>query len=184
MTQSTIFRVVPSQDYDLCQPAAGKNFFELDALLNGARRTPSWIPFPMEIVRVDESGRKLIAGDAPWYASRALVFRPSPVIAIGGYLEQFGELLPLKCADADVSIYNVTRVIDALDEENSTLVRFDNGRIMYAKTHAFHADIIRGVDIFKVPKLGSAIYVGEGFVDRWNAHHFRGLSFEPIWSSA
>ncbi len=53
-------------------------------------------------------------------------------------LEGNGELLPLDCEEGDYFIFNVTRVVDALDESDSDLVKFPDGkRIMEVKRFVF-----------------------------------------------
>jgi hypothetical protein len=48
-------------------------------------------------------------------------------------------------------IYNPTRVLDALDEAASSIMRFPNGRIMLIQKHVFRSDVVGENDIFTIP---------------------------------
>jgi hypothetical protein len=94
----------------------------------------------------------------------------------GGMLEEFGELLPLKCEDPDLALYNPTRVIDALDEQASSIERFPGFRIMSIDRHVCRTELVIDVDVFKIPNLRvSPAYLSERFVARWVASGLEGL---------
>jgi len=104
--------------------------------------------------------------------------------ALGPLLREYGELLPLKCRDADLVMYNPTRVIDALDEEASSVIRFPEGRLMWIRHHVFRADVVTDIDIFKIPNLRvSPTFVSHRFVDRWMASGLKGLEFTHVWAA-
>jgi hypothetical protein len=183
MTTCILHEIIGEDGYDFCFPVPRENFLKIADLLDGKPRAATWIPPNMEMIRVDDRGRTLEQADAPWFGHDALVLKPKAVLAVGNYLQQHGELLPLKCADANVVIYNVTRVIDALDENASKIERFEDGRIMSIDQPAFRASKIRGIDVFKLPLRRSTLYVAQPFVDRWNKHGLRGITFKPVWST-
>jgi hypothetical protein len=58
--------------------------------------------------------------------------------------------LPLACSDRSLWLLNVGTVVDALDLERSEVERFESGRIMDIEKHAFYADRLEGVDLFKL----------------------------------
>jgi len=99
---------------------------------------------------------------------------------MGDRLRSYGEFLPVICDDAEIVLYNPTRVIDALDERRSVLSRFQSGRIMMIDKHVFHADKIADVDVFKLPMRASATYVSQRFADIWASHGLTGLDFVPV----
>ena len=86
--------------------------------------------------------------------------------------------------DVPLFILNVTRVIDALDEDRADVLRFPDGRIAYLNAPAFHADKVRDVDFFKLAGRRSEIFVGERFVARVREAKLVGLEFSPVWSPA
>ena len=169
--------------FELCHPVSQDDFERIHVEVSGTPRQSKWKPVPMRLVRDDE-GKKLVESDSPWLGSHALIFRRSVVDSLGALLREWGELLPLSCFDADIWIYNPTRVIDALDEAASSVQRFDDGRIILIQRHVFRAQMVRDIDIFKIPSLRvSPAFASQRFVDRWNESGLRGLEFRRVWSS-
>jgi hypothetical protein len=167
--------------YEYCHPI-DQNFERFADEINGTPRQASWKPVAMEILH--KAGRKkLRRSDSPWLGSDALIFRPSALEALGPLLREYGELLPLECSETDLWVYNPTRVIDALDEEASSIRRFRSGRIMGIDRYVFKAHLIDGIDIFKLPNLrGDRTYVSHRFVDLWTERGLKGLEFTQRWS--
>jgi hypothetical protein len=113
-----------------------------------------------------------------------LIMRAGAVDALSDMLEAGGEILPLATDDGvELWALNVTRVIDALDEEHSILRRFPDGRIMFIAAPAFHEPLVRDVDFFKLPLHSSEIFFGECFIERVRAARLTGLKFNPVWSA-
>jgi hypothetical protein len=167
--------------YELCHPVDG-NFERFYDQINGTPRQASWKPVAMEIFHKDR-GKKLLRSDSPWLGAYALIFRPSVLEALGPLLREYGELLPLECSETDLWVYNPTRVIDALDEEASSIRRFRSGRIMGIDRYVFKAHLIRGIDIFKLPNLrAESTFVSHRFVDLWTKSGLKGLEFTHVWA--
>jgi hypothetical protein len=180
---SGIYTPLGLDGYELCHPVSQHDFGRIGIELDGSSRQSSWRPIPVKLVREDE-GKKLAKSDSPWFADDALIFRSTVVEALGAMLRAYGELLPLACSEAELMIYNPTRIIDALDEAASSLVRFDSGRIMMIQTYVFRTDAVGESDIFKIPNLKvSPTFVSHRFVDRWKASGLRGLDFRLVWGS-
>ena len=79
----------------------------------------------------------------------------------------------------------MTRVVDALVEDESDVLRFRGGRIFGVANYEFRADALRGLGIFKVPNLRvSPTFVGGGFIELWLRSNLKGLKFEKIWPTA
>lgn len=167
--------------YEDCHPV-DENFERFYDQINGTPRQASWKPVPMRIYH--KAGRKkLLRSDSPWLGAGGLIFRSSVLEALGPLLRQYGELLPLECSEADLWIYNPTRVIDALDEEASTIRRFTSGRIMGIDRYVFKAHLLDGIDIFKLPNLRAhATFLSHRFVDQWTKSGLRGLEFRQVWA--
>lgn len=168
--------------YELCHPVWQDDFETINLAVNGAPQQSGWNPIPMRLVHEDE-GQKLATSDSPWLGAHALIFRPGVVDALGPMLRDYGELLPLACSEADVVMYNPTRVIDALHEAASSVRRFSGGRIMMIQRHVFRADVIGEIDVFKIPNLRvSPTFLSHRFVDRWKASGLKGLEFKQVWA--
>jgi hypothetical protein len=179
---TVVYTPLPPDGYELCHPVSMSDFEVINEKVNGTPLRTGWTPLSMRVIRKDE-GRELMVADSPWLGSHALIFRPRAVEALRPLLWENGELLPLTCSEK-VLMYNATRVVDALDEEASSLLRFSGGRIMMIKKHVFREDAVVDLDIFKIPNLrASSTFVSQRFVDQWKACNLRGLDFRPVWDS-
>jgi hypothetical protein len=177
-----IYEPLNEEGYELCHPIDDSDFFTIAELCNGAALAKTWKPLEMKLVRVDY-GKQLRESDSPWLESSILIVRPRVIWALGPLLRTYGELLPLNCVGAELWLYNVTRVIDALDEAASTIRRLRDGRATLIARPAFHKEAIENNDVFKIsrPKRHS-IYCSQHFVDLWRAAGLTGLEFKHVWS--
>jgi hypothetical protein len=181
-TKTCIYVPAPFEQYELCHPTNHADFENIIVQLNGTM-PHTWQPIKMEIIHEDE-GRKFSESDAPWLGPHALIFRKEAVQIMGQLLNEYGELLPLQCDEAELSIFNVTQILNALDETASSIARFSTGRIMTIERYVFHPDIIRDIQIFKIPNLrASPTFVSEDFVQLWKSAGLRGLGFNKVWSA-
>jgi hypothetical protein len=127
---------------------------------------------------------RLPKGDTPGLSSHIPVFNPKAVKALADFVEPSGELLPVTCGGERFFLFNVTRLVDALDETNSDLKRFSDGRIMMIDRHVFQPEKLRSVVVFKLPqKPLSCAYVTDPFVQRVNDAGLKGFKFPLVWSS-
>ena len=168
--------------YELCHPVNQDDFERISVEVNGTPRQAGWRPMPVRLVH-DNVGRDLVKSDSPWLGAHALIFRSSTIASMGAMFRENGELLPLACMEADLWMYNPTRVVNALDEGASSVLRFADGRIMVIQRHVFRADVVRQIDIFKIPNLRvSPTYVSHRFVDQWEVFGLKGLEFKQVWA--
>ncbi|WP_038490990.1 imm11 family protein [Collimonas arenae] len=175
-----IFSIVPENGYELCHPIEQDGFENFNAKINGMRRAADWQPIAVKIIQEDEDV-KLLTSDAPWLGSHALILRENAVIALRPLLMEFGELLPLTCDKADLVVFNPTSVLNAVDEDASSITRFSNGRIMHISRYAFFPEVVYGADIFKISNLRvSPTFVSQRFVAQWKSSHLRGLEFREV----
>jgi Immunity protein family (Imm11) len=177
-----IYEPLRAGPYEFCHPINEDEFETVAELCNGTPRAASWKPLKMRLVREDE-GEILSASDSPWLASHVMILRARAAAALSPLLLEDGELLPLECPGAELWLYNVTRVTDALDEAASTIDRFRDGRIMLVRRPVFYGDRIEGIDAFKLSHdRGEPIYVSQRLVDHWHAAKLTGIEFLPVWS--
>jgi hypothetical protein len=136
----------------------------------------------VKIVGRERAYGALRHSDAPWLGSNVLILRPRAAAALSPLLACHGELLPLSCGQAELVVFNARCVVDALDEAESIVRRFSTRRIMWIQKHAFRLEVIQALQIFKITSLQpSPIFVGEEFVERWNAAGLKGLEFRQVW---
>ena len=157
--------------------------YEIFRTFDGSSRASTWRPVRMKWIKSD-GGRRFKSSDFPWLGTHVLIMRRRAVDALSDMLEAGGEILPLATDDGvELFVLNVTRVLDVLDEEHSTIDRFeDSGQIMFIEAAAFHEDLVRGVDFFKLPGRACGIFVGERFIERVRAAGLVGLDFPLAWS--
>ena len=178
-----IYTPLGTDGVELCHPVDQADFERINVSIDGAARQASWKPIQMRIVKEDE-GKTLAPSDSPWLGSHALIFRSSVVYVLGALLRRYGELLPVSCPDTDLWIYNPTNVIDALDEDLSSVFRFDDGRIFMIGRYAFCPSVVADSEIFKIPSLRvSPTFVNHCFVDRWKESGLTGLEFKQVWAA-
>ncbi|WP_129793751.1 imm11 family protein [Sphingosinicella sp. CPCC 101087] len=154
---------------------AFQTFFSLDG-----QRQSAWQPPEMKILKTGDDGRPLLHSDFPWLGSDTPVLREHAVGVLKPDLEQYGEFLPLDCAEP-VWLFNVTKVVDALDLDNSTIVPFDDGTIMTIERHVFNPHAIGDAEIFKLPIRASPVYVSGRVAERIRTSGLQGVDFEPVW---
>lgn len=117
-----------------------------------------------------------LLGTIPVFSLRALE-------ALLDLLKPNGEALPLRCKCGEYFAYNVTRVLPALDEANSSITRFSTGRVMSIGRYVFRPEQLGGAAVFKIPELPKAyVFVVDSFVERARATGLTGLTFSLLWT--
>ncbi|WP_035726390.1 imm11 family protein [Bradyrhizobium murdochi] len=150
--------------------------------LDGTARRASWRPMPVARLLVDDEGEPRAEADLPWLGGHVLVLREHAVKVLAPLLDRSGELLPLACPDADLWLFNVLTVVDALDEEKSELVRFDDGDILDVERYVFRPNLTEGLAVFKVPQLlRGPLFLGDEFVSVVKTAGLRGPEFIQLW---
>jgi hypothetical protein len=127
---------------------------------------------------------RLPKGDTPGLSTHIPVFSAKAAEILRDFLEPNGELLPITCDGQRFFAFNVTRVVDALDETSSEVVRFSSGRIMEVDRFSFHENRLIGITVFKIPQLVlKDVFVTDPFVERVMATRLKGFKFRLVWSS-
>ena len=164
-TQS-IYRLAVPEGYEWVIPSNPANFEVLRTL---AERWPSehWQPLPMTLLKSDDHGMPHRRADLPWLGFHVLVLRDHAIEAIGAILQPHGELLPLQCDDARLSLFSAPLIAGALDVEHSDIKRFpSSGRIMKLTRPVFHAAAIGDTMAFKLEEMPrGSLYLTEPLVE-------------------
>ena len=155
------------------------NQFLVDS--DGKSIAATWQPKGVKILTSRRNRRR---ADLPSLASSVIALRRRALDALGDVLADHGEVLPLlPVRGEEFFLFNATRVIDALDEENSLLTRFPGGRIMSIDAPTFIEPKIRGVHLFKLPNQRvNPIFVSDYFAQRVQSAGLTGMGFTPAWS--
>jgi hypothetical protein len=82
--------------------------------LNGHERSADWRPVAVSLLRETEDGEPRRPAQMPWLNDSVLVVRDDAIEKLSPILHPYGELLPLSCAEADLAVFNATRIIAAL----------------------------------------------------------------------
>ena len=95
-----------------------------------------------------------------------------------------GQVLPVQFDEAPYVIFNVTRVIDALDEPASAVVYFpSSGRVAEIEKFVFKPEAVKDEWIFKIPQRpGAHNFVTDRFVELVRHHKLTGFDFQRVWS--
>jgi hypothetical protein len=122
-------------------------------------------------------------GDTPGTLP-GIAFSLKAVIALADFLEPNGELIQIRCQKDTLFLYNVTRLVDALDEENCDVDRFDDGRIMFISRYSFFEDRLHGEVLFRLPRQRLWYpCVTDPFVLRVKEAGLKGFRFRLVWST-
>lgn len=172
----------PSENSEWVVPLDSRDFESLT--FDGTPRSKDWVPIRVERVVETEHGQQLVKSDFPWLGSGKLALRQRATELLAPALEPYAELLPLEW-DVPIWAVNVLTVVDALDEDRSTLVRFDSGRIMRVERYAFRKEVVDDLLVFKVPQLArSAVFVSSAFVELVERSGLTGIEFRLLWESS
>jgi hypothetical protein len=173
------FQVVEGYEWVL---PVNQGDFEVFRGFDGLPRSQSWRPIAVRLIKKSDD-RLLAASDVPWLGKHAPVLRRKALEAMSDLLRADGEVLPLACPEADLNVFNATRVLDALDEERSSLVKFpSSGRTMTIKEHAFRPAALDGANLFKIPQmLRGSVIVTDQVVKRVEGARLRGVAFRKVW---
>jgi len=138
----------------------------------------AWRPFR---VWWDPQSESRELGDFPGFPEPVLSGRA--VAALGDVLRRHGELLELISDDGEFYLYNVTDVVDAIDEAASHGERFpSSGRWMFMQKRVFISAALVGHEIFKIPQLSNEPHVTNRFCERVEQAGLHGFSPRELWS--
>jgi RNA polymerase subunit RPABC4/transcription elongation factor Spt4 len=148
------------------------------------------LPGDLDALEVTVAGpeRKKPAGDFPGLTSHIPVFSRRAAAVFEDLLRGAGEWLPVRLVGSDPSqayfALNVTRVVDGLDLKHARVKRFSSSnRIMRILAHAFLAEVVQGLPVFKIPEtVLQEVYVSQAFVERGIRHGLVGAAFKLVWT--
>ena len=183
-----IYRPLQQRHAEFCHPVKESEILRMLALINGMPQAATWRPFEVQLVRRDE-GKKLVEVSSPWVGSSTLIFRKEALGDLEAFLLTHGELLPLSCSEAELVIFNPTRLLEgseALDVDKTDFWRSSTGRIRMYRKCVFVPDVVAGMDVFKLKGLGvgsgtSSIFLSRAAVERFKAAGITGLDYVKEW---
>ena len=174
-----IYKIEPAP----CEMLLHRGGADLDRFLAiaGTALADQWEPIAVKFYRRDDHTReRLPYADFPFLESRVLVMRDRAIGIASPLLAPYGEFLPLKARKAELSLFHSTWVIDALDEERSEIVRFDDGRIMIIESYAFRSGVLPERAAFLLPQERDTIYYTEALVQELDALGLTGIAWSAV----
>jgi hypothetical protein len=170
----------PAEGFQWLLPIADGDSLKLR--FDGTPRAASWVPLKVE--RVSQDVGLFFPEPSDFPAGCGFVVSRAAKERLGSLLEEAGELLPLDCCDGQFWVLNVTRLLDALNEEKSKVVRSkETGRILMIHRHSFHPERL-GPELFKLTQdPRGSIYATDTFVNRVKATSLKGLDFKLVWAA-
>ena len=148
--------------------------------LRGQRQI-HWTPLRMEFLTESEDGTRLGYSDFPWYGEHVLILRRAALKRLQRTMAPYGEFLSLGGGDG-LELFNATTELDALDEDRSQIVRYQDGDIMVIERYALRREAIGNALIFKLPYRASSLYVQAPFAEQIGAMGLSGIGFKLVWS--
>jgi hypothetical protein len=149
--------------------------------LDGVPRAGNWRPIALEVVD-DPDVISLPAGDFPYLANHVPVFSDRAFAALSGALGNCVEFLPVVVGTQTYYAGNVTRLVDALDKQQSIIKRFEStGRVMRVAHHEFVPRLLVNELLFRLPETPLMDVFATGrFAELVEASGLVGFEFEAV----
>jgi hypothetical protein len=145
----------------------------------------TWIPLPVERDYSVKDNMTKPLGDRVGidaYVDPMVLSRHALDVLLP-HIGNLGQVLPLAFDEAEYSFFNVTNVVDALDESASELKYFKDGGFHRVLRYAFKPEAVRDQWLFKIPQQPSGFaFVTDRFVDLVRSSGLTGFKFRPLWS--
>jgi hypothetical protein len=182
-TIMNIFRVAPVEGSQFFQANVPNGGEFVSSQINGEKRINGWVPLPIRIVKETDRGRPRRPVDSCLLEMlpSAIALKRGVIPRLEGLLLPHGELLAAFGEGVDAVVFNVTKVVDALDERRSEIFRSAQGRILDISKFYLKRSAIVGIEIFKVPNLRVCpVLFTENAVKSWERLRVTGLEFVQV----
>lgn len=179
---ATVYKTDFEPGYDWAQAVGGARQI---LQLKSRQRGDLWEPIWMYMTTTDARGHPRQPADIPWHSTGTLVLKNHARRVLESALGEDAEWLPGYDSDGkDLWLVHAWRLVDALDEEHSTVDRFkSSGRIMTVRRFALRAEVVKGVRCFRLPQQPNLMLVSEEVASAVIDANFHGTRFVPVWQS-
>ncbi|MDJ0632715.1 MAG: hypothetical protein QNJ34_05950 [Xenococcaceae cyanobacterium MO_188.B29] len=111
------------------------------------------------------------------------VFSQRACEVLRDFLEPNGELLPLDSDSGQYFFYNITKIVDALDVENSVCEFWcdPSTTAIDIQYYFFKEEMLNELSIFRIYENPIATLVTNDFVKRVHEYELNGFQFNKIW---
>jgi hypothetical protein len=132
-------------------------------------------------VRVEPDGEGGPWGDLVGLAEYVAVFSDRAREELADILEGLGEWMPVVGAPMRLHAFDVTKVMDVLDEERSEIARSRSGEVVFIERYAWNSGAVdrSSPAVFKIPQ-SSSVFVTDVFRDRVARTGLTGFEFREV----
>lgn len=142
----------------------------------------AWMPVPVRVFREDDDHKSRPRSDFPSLSGFVPVFSCRAASALAEFLMPNGEVLPLTCSEGEYLAYNVTSIVDALDEAHSECW-YIGRKLVDVRSYELFPDRLEGRSVFKLAQFqrGGKMYVTGQFVRRVHDEGLVGFDMKRVW---
>ena len=177
MNRVAIYRYIADSNKYECISVARDQRGLLEAFCDCKSLADWWKPIP---VQVDSS--VCGPGDFPSLDCHAPVFSERAWVALSPLIGHAAQALPLIYPDDQVYfVLNVLELVDCLDQSESVIDRYSDGRISHVEKYVFIFERLKGKDFFKIPETaGLEVLVSDRFIGAVESNGLKGLIFKKL----
>jgi hypothetical protein len=145
-----------------------------------------WMPPTFELVGCDEYRSYLPKTDFPTLVIGTAVLSARAVDRLRHLLTSCGEILPIRCSNDPDKFYlfNVTRIINAVDMVQSEFMPLPNGAIGPCERLVFDPNKLKDALFFKTTQMGTfyELFASEAVVNAVKKARLTGFNFKLAWT--
>jgi hypothetical protein len=145
----------------------------------------AWVPLPVRRNYSVKGNLTKPLGDRVGIDARVdpMVLSRRALDVLLPHIGTLGQVLPLAFEEAEYAFFNITNVVDALDESKSELKFFSDGGFHRVLRYAFKPEAVRDQLIFKIPQQpGGFAFVTDRFVELVKSNGLTGFGFKLMWT--
>jgi hypothetical protein len=147
----------------------------------GKEMASQWKPLRIWLQDEYDDRRPRALGDFASFLPGCLVMSEHAAQGLSGLLAGRGEFLKL-VSDIPLTLWNCTRIVDALDPTRTRGTKFPGSRSRYihVSRYAMWENAVDNEHVFKVPERLGDIFVSKAFSDTVAELNLTGLRLEPV----
>lgn len=156
----------------------------LDDVVHQGAVTDRTVPIELE-VDTFESGGDWVETDFPHLnVYGPFLFSDLSTAAFETMLTDAGYFIDARVpAHKAYKVFICERVIDALDQQRSSLTRFGDGGVWDVMRYELRPELLHGMDVFRMKHQRARLFVSDRFKAIADDYGLTGFVFQEIWSS-
>ncbi len=142
------------------------------------------VPIELEVGNFESKGDWIETDFPELGAAGAVVFSDWSTAAFETMLTDAGYFIDARVpAHKAYKIFICERVIDALDQQRSSLTRFSDGDVWDVMRYELRPELLHGMDVFRLEHRRARLFVSDRFKAVAGSYGLTGFVFQEIWSS-